>query len=208
MSEINKIRVNNVDYDIGGSGGGNEIYIGDEQDAPASTKLLIDSDDIDFNGSEVVNSLSGNETNKAPSVSAVNNALNNIETLDIYSTTEQRIGTWVDNRPIYQKTLIIDGSSLSTGNNLINHNISNLDTIIRENVITKRSDGRQEYLPLVPAWADGIQEWGIYNHDIDSTTLVIAIGTQYTGLNGTPRITDLYIILEYTKTTDTVGGGN
>lgn len=70
----------------------NEIYIGDEQDAPQSTKLLIDEDDIDMLGSEVVNTLTGNETNKAPSVRAVK------EDLNVYSTTEKRIGTWIDRK--------------------------------------------------------------------------------------------------------------
>ena len=90
MSSISKVKVKNVVYDIGG---GSEIYIGDEQDAPESTELLIDSEDVDMLGSEVVNTLEGNETDKAPSVKVIND-------LNTYSTTEQRIGTWVDRKII------------------------------------------------------------------------------------------------------------
>lgn len=62
-------------------GGGSEIYIGDEQDAPSTTKLLIDDEYVDFGDIEIVNTLSGNEINKAPSVWAVNHALGDIVSL-------------------------------------------------------------------------------------------------------------------------------
>ena len=88
--------------EIQGGSGGNEIYIGDEEDAPESTKLLIDEEDIDWNGSEVVNTLEGNETNKAPSVNAVNNKL---EEMTTYSTDEQVVGTWIDGEPLYRRVL-------------------------------------------------------------------------------------------------------
>lgn len=55
----------------------NEVFIGDEQDAPESTKLLVDTEDDSWNniGTEVVDTLSGNEANRAPSVRAVNEVL-------------------------------------------------------------------------------------------------------------------------------------
>lgn len=84
--------------------GGNEVYVGDEQDAPASTKLLVDTEDDSWNniGTEVVDTLSRNEANRAPSVRAVNEALENTE---IYSTDEVRIGTWIDGKPLYRKVI-------------------------------------------------------------------------------------------------------
>jgi len=123
---------------------------------------------------------------------------------EVYSTTEQRIGTWVDNRPIYQKTLIIDGSSLSTGYNSINHNIDNLDIVVQENVTCYRSDNIRIQLPLVPADKDSLVFWGIFQHDFSSTTANIYIGTSYSGNNA--HVTKLYITIKYTKTTDQ--GGN
>ena len=52
---------------------GDEVFIGDEEDAPDSTKLLVDTEDDSWNniGTEVVDTLSGNEANRAPSVRAV-----------------------------------------------------------------------------------------------------------------------------------------
>lgn len=56
---------------------GNEVVISPEQPTGEDWKLWIDSDEVQNLGSEVVDTLDGNETNKAPSVNAVNNALNN-----------------------------------------------------------------------------------------------------------------------------------
>lgn len=64
--------------DSGEGGSSNEIVIGDETQVTEDTKIFINTDNINNLGSEVVNSLDGNETNKAPSVNIVNNALSNI----------------------------------------------------------------------------------------------------------------------------------
>lgn len=79
---------------------GNEIFIGNEEDAPQEAKIVIDPDEDIPIVSEVVNSLEGNEINKAPSVRAVK------EESEIYSTSEQRIGTWVDGKPLYRITIV------------------------------------------------------------------------------------------------------
>ena len=55
-----------------------DIVIGSEEDATEDTKILIETDSFNCLGTEVVNSLEGNENDKAPSVEAVNNAINNI----------------------------------------------------------------------------------------------------------------------------------
>lgn len=72
---------NYIDYDgkrIQVGSAGNEVIIGDETQVTEDTKIFINTDNINNLGSEVVNSLDGNETNKAPSVNIVNNALSNI----------------------------------------------------------------------------------------------------------------------------------
>lgn len=61
-----------------GGGTSNEIVISEEQPTTEDWKIWINPDEpINNIGSEVVDTLEGNETNKAPSVRAVNNALNN-----------------------------------------------------------------------------------------------------------------------------------
>lgn len=67
--------------DVLSSAGGNEVAIGDSSAVTSKTKLWIDTDDETDVFSEVVDSLSGNELDKAPSVHAVKQAL-------AYSTTE------------------------------------------------------------------------------------------------------------------------
>lgn len=52
-----------------------DIVIGDETEVTDDTKILIDTGEVENLGSEVVDSLEGNETNKSPSVKAVNNAI-------------------------------------------------------------------------------------------------------------------------------------
>lgn len=57
--------------------GGDIVFVGDEEDVPEDTKLFIDEEELANLGSEVVNSLSGNEETKAPSVKAVKDELVN-----------------------------------------------------------------------------------------------------------------------------------
>lgn len=59
----------------GGSGGAEEIAVGGTTPTEEDIKLWIEDDDLDTLGSEVVNSLDGQETTKAPSVKAVNDKL-------------------------------------------------------------------------------------------------------------------------------------
>lgn len=49
---------------------------------------------------EVIDSLDGDSTTNAPSVRAVNEGL-----LEKYSTEEKVIGTWIDEKPLYRKTV-------------------------------------------------------------------------------------------------------
>ena len=71
--ETKKVKATNI-----GTGGKELIMVGDESVATKNTKLLIETDTLETLGTEVVNSLDGNETTKAPSVQAVNNALGHI----------------------------------------------------------------------------------------------------------------------------------
>ena len=64
--ETKKVKATNI-----GTGGKELIMVGDESVATKNTKLLIETDTLETLGTEVVNSLDGNETTKAPSVQAV-----------------------------------------------------------------------------------------------------------------------------------------
>lgn len=71
--ETKKVKATNI-----GTGGKELIMVGDESVATKNTKLLIEQDSLNSLGTEVVNSLDGNETTKAPSVQAVNNKFNGL----------------------------------------------------------------------------------------------------------------------------------
>lgn len=66
--------------DVLSSAGGNEVTIGTSADITSKTKIFIDESEGTDTYSEVVNSLSGDEIAKAPSVRAVNGALGTINT--------------------------------------------------------------------------------------------------------------------------------
>lgn len=113
--------------------GGNEIAIGTDN-ITNKTKLLIETDTMETLGTEVVDTLEGNERNRAPSVNAVKDKLVNVNNnigiltnlttteksnlvgaineidgdlsnLETYSTSEKKIGTWIDGKPLYRKVI-------------------------------------------------------------------------------------------------------
>ena len=71
--------------------GGNEIYIGDEQDAPATTKLVIEEQQAEWDGLPISNTYN-TTTNNTYSCDYINTKANT------YSTTETRVGTWINRK--------------------------------------------------------------------------------------------------------------
>ena len=117
--------------------------------------------------------------------------LNDIpNTLDIYSTDEKVIGTWIDGRPIYQKTLDIGSAS---GNSNISHGISNLDMITNAYGSFLQSGTYRQKLPKI---VNGNTAWSADFADFTDTSFSLSIGSAI----GTA--TKVSITLEYTKTTD------
>jgi len=175
----------------GGSGSSDIVIIGEETDVTEDTKLLVDiSEDeaeVENIGSEVVDSLEGDETYKAPSVRAVNEVLN-------YSTDETVVGTWIDGKPIYRKVVTFDSSKIPNNSTRAIANVSswNISTIITLramfNLVT--------YLTCrpIPFSAEQVNNVGI---DITNGELRLRTfddwGSDYN---------NNFVIVEYTKTTD------
>ena len=107
-----------------------------------------------------------------------------------YSTEEQRVGTWIDGKPIYRK--VVDTGTLpnSTGKQ-ITHNISNVDQVINIKGYAYRSTDNV-CLPLPHATYDNTA----ITCYADRTKITIV--TYATRSN----FTTSYVALEYTKTTD------
>ena len=113
-----------------------------------------------------------------------------------YSTEEHVVGTWIDGRPIYQKTISVPlVNATATSAYIYGHSTNTLNVKDFKGAIIKDSDPIESYLLGGSVW-DGTKN----NPDVS-----IAIGT---GNNIEIRCTTdwrgytAYITLQYTKTTD------
>ena len=162
----------------GGGGSSDLIIVGDESEITANTKLLIENNDILPAQSEVVNSLDGNQTTKAPSVKAVKDRLK-------YSTTEQVVGEWIDGKPLYRRVF--------SQNNKNNIDINSLDydyiTIVYSIIIIASGSGDYVRNPYYTGSSDYFR------------TLIIPSGALQIETSHS-TIKNWTTVLEYTKTTD------
>ena len=117
------------------------------------------------------------------------------EELMVYSLNEHIIGTWVDGRPLYQKTLYFTSGWKIGGEIAMPHGIENVDDIWLESALWRRSDDTRQNIPnehsMVGAWGSGL-------YDIKPDTFTLYMGT----LNNSFTIKYIYITFNYTKTTD------
>ena len=117
----------------------------------------------------------------------ISNLENKVNSLNVYSTDEQIVATWIDGKPIYQKTIIINNPTIATDVPYA-HGISNFKHLIYSNIGYSSSEGI-EYAEPIHVANDFSR-----NSYVDSTNIYItAKGKTYTQL----RVT-----LQYTKTTD------
>lgn len=113
-----------------------------------------------------------------------------INDLNTYSTTEQRIGTWKDGKPLYRKVVEDTTNSTTAEKNIIcANNVSEITKWYGDIVF-----GTNSKLPL--------------NYYVDSSNFSIAYNDINSSGNGRVRITTtqlskpVIITMEYTKTTD------
>ena len=103
---------------------------------------------------------------------------------DIYSTTETKIGTWIDGKPIYRKCF----SSLAQ-NFPLSHGISNLKAVVKAEMIATQNSGTS-----YPANYRPTAQFPLYFKSISSSSIDVE-AYYFSGWY-------LNVILEYTKTTD------
>lgn len=111
---------------------------------------------------------------------------NYVNGLETYSTNETRVGTWIDGRPIYRKTINIPSFSIN------NISVDTGLTTISEVIDFKGSFARNGYTRRYTIDNIYMEEWSI---DLSTGILTIATNNQYVEFSG-------YITIEYTKTTD------
>lgn len=129
---------------------------------------------------------------------AIDAKLDDYTPLEVYSTEETRIGTWINGKPIYRQILTGNvGTVSATSNQIVVGTVSRLDTMIRMYGAIKRSDGGQLVIPDYHDHASGFnfspQIWktGVYMY-------VMAKGSVTSLVNNA----DFWLAVEYTKTTD------
>lgn len=123
---------------------------------------------------------------------------NRLETNNVrYSETEKVVGKWIDGTPVYEKTVYYAGGV--SGTLLIPHGITNLNRVITVNGschdIGYSQGGQQLDVGdmMIPRVAADGYNIGIVK--IDSTNITMLIPNIFS-----TRITNIYIILRYTKT--------
>jgi len=115
-----------------------------------------------------------------------------------YSTTEQVIGTWIDGKPVYEKTIyctIASGSETNTP-----HGISDISQIISIDAVTiKASNTNEDFRPIPFTYATSSTDSKWYaGVTITKNNVYIEAGQSFGN-----RHTACYVVLKYTKTTDT-----
>ena len=110
-----------------------------------------------------------------------------------YSTTEQRVGTWIDGKPLYQKVMTAVAPNVTTQGTFVaattNHNIANVDTIF---IALAFDQTATEHTNLPYSTNAG------YNIKATVSTTKIAMSSNATNFNGHTYV----FVLRYTKTTD------
>lgn len=113
----------------------------------------------------------------------------------IYSDEEREVGVWRDGKPLYQKTVYC-GDFTTSGNKSVAHNISNLDKVVM--MYGTFNEGTTRFpLPIV-MWGSAVTYQT--RLAVNNTNVIISRDTAAQSVN-------LYVTLQYTKTTDTAGSG-
>lgn len=113
----------------------------------------------------------------------------------IYSEEEREIGVWTDGKPLYQKTIHTGALSNTTNWVSIPHGITNIDKVIKCTGIAISPDN---YYYAIPQYRT------TYNVGVTLEISETDINYTQTWLNS---VTDSYVTLQYTKTTDQPGSG-
>lgn len=108
-----------------------------------------------------------------------------------YTTDEQVIGTWIDGKPLYRKTVTYTG--VSGARNSLDLNIANVDYI---NLVPEGSCADNRPLPYVTGTDNSNNIGGFF--DIQTTTTTF----EWRSGSGSTSSTDVILTVQYTKTTD------
>lgn len=120
--------------------------------------------------------------------------VDDIDLRNIYSTTEQKVGTWIDGKPIYRKVITHTISDTTATSETIATNISNMETIINASGTGSYTAGGTNKITIPLAFYNS-GGWNSFHIVQNGTNITYQKAANY-------PVTDLIFILEYTKTTD------
>lgn len=124
----------------------------------------------------------------------------------IYSTEEREVGVWIDNKPLYQKTILAQTSTTSNSIEVL-HNISNLGEVVHHetNFRFKTNDyDQRRFIPQFYSDMSSTDSATLYY--VDSTKMYLYYGDWLKSM--TSGAQTLKITLWYTKDSDTAGSGS
>lgn len=155
-------------------------------------KIQDNTEDAIQEVQDVVDDLDTNKLDKTSvkdtySTSATDTySCNYVNGLETYSTSETRVGTWIDGKPIYRKVVDLGQIQVTTSEKRYDINIANPDIITSLDIMIKFDNGNLWY-----------RNWHIEELSYKkSNNSILVIGNQ------TATFEKGYVVLEYTKTTD------
>lgn len=113
-----------------------------------------------------------------------------------FSTEEQVVGVWIDDRPVYAKTVVIENDSNQT-TLVFPHGIENLDEVVdvRGSMCSYNS-----WKPLTVVYTPDMSRYNLSVYAIEAKgTFTVLVGSLLAGEKG---FTKANITFYYTKTTD------
>lgn len=124
-----------------------------------------------------------------------NGVIPNYENARTYSTSEIKVGTWIDGKPIYRKVVAVDFPTASIPTINYPHGISNISYVVSVRLIWWDIEDARWYNYFKDTTGTYIQIDGISNTQV-------RIKSAGTAVNWNSRTAGKYVIIEYTKTTD------
>lgn len=171
------------------TGSGNVVAIGNVEPTNPATKIWINPDEaISSLGTEVVDTMSGNETHRAPSVHAVKEYVE-----EEYSTSEVKTNkVWIDGKPVYRRVFYFPTMPTQQEVEKVQSMSPNVDKVIN-----------------LMGWYYDTTGWA-YPMSDNIEGIVLAVSRSQATINNfsQPDISSYagaYVVTEYTKTTDQGG---
>lgn len=113
-----------------------------------------------------------------------------------YSLDEMVVGTWIDGKPLYQKTVYIESLPSSADKGEYAHNIENLENLCGTEAIVKwKSNGTIADLSHAQIMNGELNAPASFFYSVEKTNIVIYVNIDRSGCSA-------YVTIKYTKTTD------